>query len=293
MPSRAKCPVSDGPSPYIVGSGGTGMSRESVLSWLAIIVSVAAAAFTGLQWIEARHQTQLANEASIGFDINTEPTQRRLGVSIRNVGPGVLTIRSITYYVDHKIVTDINDAVEKAQLDPDNDHGIDLEAGDPMAVGDKVWVLDYRTKRKEEIKRAADFIENHFSVGVDYCSANGKCRFTCSNDGSCQHPGAHAATMRIDPVETNDPQSSLSTLSWDKLPDWLVAVGTLSAVLVALWQTHRQLLEAASRTYFEHATSALMTAVEDFSANGRPDGSPRNDRRHWLTFARALEPYKD
>ncbi len=77
--------------------------------------------------------------------------------------------------------------------------------------------------------------------------------------------------------------------SWaDKMPDWLVAVGTIGAVVVALWQTRAQRTEATSRSYYEQATAALRKAVEDFSAKVTPESRPLNDRRHWLNFARGI-----
>lgn len=75
----------------------------------------------------------------------------------------------------------------------------------------------------------------------------------------------------------------------DKLPDWLVAAGTLSAVVVALWQSQGARKESASKTYFERAESAIRVAVQDFLARTDDDGGPVNDRRHWLNFARAIK----
>lgn len=74
----------------------------------------------------------------------------------------------------------------------------------------------------------------------------------------------------------------------DKLPDWLVAAGTLGAVFVALFQGRANVRESASRTYFDHALSTLETAVSDFTRKTDAHGRPLNDRRHWLNFARAV-----
>ena len=73
-----------------------------------------------------------------------------------------------------------------------------------------------------------------------------------------------------------------------KGPAWLAAIGTTSAVAVALWQNRGQRKESASRIYFEKAETALRTAVEDFLSKTTPEGRPLNDRRHWLNFARAI-----
>jgi len=74
----------------------------------------------------------------------------------------------------------------------------------------------------------------------------------------------------------------------DKLPDWLVAIGTLGAVWVALWQVFAQRAESTSRTYYDQAATALRSAVEDFSGEVLANGRPVNKRRHWLNFARGI-----
>jgi hypothetical protein len=155
---------------------------------IAIIVSIAAAVFTGLQWLEARHQRQLNAQANIGIDIDTDFTQRRLGISIHNAGPGVASIRSIAYYVDHKVVNDseFDDALTAAHLIPDREVGLILDPGEPLAVGETNWLFDYRARGKDEKARAEEFIENHLAIGVTYCSLDGQCKTECSTAGACQ-----------------------------------------------------------------------------------------------------------
>lgn len=79
----------------------------------------------------------------------------------------------------------------------------------------------------------------------------------------------------------------------DKLPDWLVAAGTIGAVWVALFQGRSQRRESASRTYFDAALSAVETAVKDFLGTPDGHGPPRNDRRHWINFARGIGNARD
>ena len=71
-------------------------------------------------------------------------------------------------------------------------------------------------------------------------------------------------------------------------PAWLAAIGTVSAVIVALWQILAQRRENASQLYFEKAETALRTVVEDFLGKTTPEGRPLNHRRHWLNFARGI-----
>jgi hypothetical protein len=229
--------------------------RRFLRDWAPLAISLAAAGFTGLQWFEARHQTQLANVSSIGFDIDTDPTERRLGISVRNAGPGIATVRSVSYYVDRKRIEDINAALEKAQLLADHEVGIDMESGEPLAAGETVWVLDYRPKRNDEKQRAMDFIEKHFSVGVEYCAANGQCSRTCSTVDQCQFTGAAVPTApaakhltRVTRAPGSAPPATSSESPWMILITyvgfWSTLVGALTAFTLASLGQWRRTLSA-------------------------------------------------
>jgi hypothetical protein len=71
--------------------------------------------------------------------------------------------------------------------------------------------------------------------------------------------------------------------------DWLTALGTCGAVIVALWQLRGSRDEAISQRYFERAELMLRTIVNDFLSKTDTEGRPANDRRHWLNFARGLD----
>jgi hypothetical protein len=73
------------------------------------------------------------------------------------------------------------------------------------------------------------------------------------------------------------------------LSDWLTAIGTCGAVIVALWQVRGARNESTSQRYFERAESMLRTVVNDFILKADTEGRPHNDRRHWLNFARGIE----
>lgn len=72
------------------------------------------------------------------------------------------------------------------------------------------------------------------------------------------------------------------------LIDLLVAIGTLGAVAVALWESLSQRADAASRVYFEEARRSLEIAIDTFLSKTDDAGRPLNDRLHWLNFARGL-----
>ena len=71
--------------------------------------------------------------------------------------------------------------------------------------------------------------------------------------------------------------------------DTAIAIGTIGAVIVALWQSAAGRRESQSRAYRDAAVQHLAIAVADFLGRSNlANGRPRNTRRHWLNFARAI-----
>jgi hypothetical protein len=150
---------------------------------IAIAISIAATFFTGLQWWEAREQRRLANNATVNVDVDTDPADNKLGVAVRNAGPGVATVKTVRYYVDGKLVTDMDDEIGAAKLDSNRLKEIEL-TDDAMAPGENVWILRF-IARKADRERAAEFFERHLNVAVSYCSAGGQCAIACADDKGC------------------------------------------------------------------------------------------------------------
>jgi multidrug resistance efflux pump len=50
------------------------MRSEDRLAWVAIIISTIAAVFTGLLWWDAHEQSQLASDATVTFEVDTDKT---------------------------------------------------------------------------------------------------------------------------------------------------------------------------------------------------------------------------
>ena len=163
-----------------------------VVSIIAIAIAAWAAVIAKSQLSESRYQRELAFHSTIGFEINTDLTQRRLGISIQNVGPGVAILRSITYYVDRRPVNDdeFEAALTAAHLDPSREVGDLFDPDEPLAVGQTIWLIDYRGRSKDEKVRATDFIANHLSVGIYHCSLDQQCKTECSAPGGCPLPRA-------------------------------------------------------------------------------------------------------
>lgn len=148
------------------------------LEWIAIIISLAAAGFTGLQWWEARQLLRLANDAFVNVEVDTDPSDYKLGFGVQNAGPGIAHIRSVTYYLDGKPVRSIDDVIDDAKLDYARLREIELKEDD-MAPGEIVWIARYNA-RKADLDRATDFFEKHLNVAVEYCSAGGRCATACA-----------------------------------------------------------------------------------------------------------------
>jgi hypothetical protein len=261
---------------------------KSILrDWVPLAVSLAAVAFTALQWLEARHETRLSHAALISFEIDTDPTERRLGVSLRNAGPGVATVRSVRYFVDRQPIDDIDTALEKAKLIADHEFDIELDAEDPVSVGETVWLIDYRPKSEDEKQRAIDFIEKHLSVGVEYCPAEGKCSRICSTENWCQFADAAVATAEAVPPPTqqspniNQGEASKERVNasiWNKwLPDPLVDYTLLLTIFTAILATagvfqFRFLIRAdrIAATNAETARQSAEIAEKSLVAANRP-----------------------
>jgi len=149
---------------------------------LSILIAVAAAAFTGMQWHEAHNQLLLSMTPSINFYTEDDPDEPPVGVAINNAGPGPAVIKSITYYVDRKPLRDVNEAIDYSKLNPDQIEYVELEENDTLAVTEKVWLLKYhkprggKVKQKEkELDDFVDFIDQKLGIEVLFCSVTAPC----------------------------------------------------------------------------------------------------------------------
>lgn len=151
----------------------------------ALVISAAAATFSGLQWHEARQQRQQQFDSSLVMDVDTELPQHMAGIAVRNVGPGIARVSSVTYYMDGKVVEGAADALEAERLDPDKDQGVDLDRGNSMAAGEIDWLVRYPVGRREEEERARDLFEEHLVIAMEYCTASGHRMRVCSLPDRC------------------------------------------------------------------------------------------------------------
>jgi hypothetical protein len=170
------------------------MNSKPRLDAIAIIVSIVAAlfaggatVFTGLQWWDARELGRLANDATVEVDVDTEPGRSKRGIFVRNAGPGVAHIKTVKYYVDGDLVSDINEPFERvAKLDSGRLGEVEIN-GSSLSPGERQQILRFDAKGKSEQDRAEDFFEVHLNAVVDYCTAGGRCDRSCADEkGPCR-----------------------------------------------------------------------------------------------------------
>jgi hypothetical protein len=75
----------------------------------SIGIVLAAAVFSGLQWLDARDQAFLTTKPHVDFDTEDDSDQPIVGIAIMNAGPGPALIKSVSFYVDRKPVADADE----------------------------------------------------------------------------------------------------------------------------------------------------------------------------------------
>jgi hypothetical protein len=156
--------------------------RLRLISAMSVLIALAASVSACIQAWDAHRQSRIANDASLGFDFDTDPG-KRLGIKLRNVGPGKVLINAVIYYVDNKPVADIGDVIVAAKFDAARFLQIDLK-DDWMGPGEVVPIFQYRPSTADR-DRAEAFVEEHMEVAVDYCTVGQRCEVKCSERGHC------------------------------------------------------------------------------------------------------------
>jgi hypothetical protein len=160
------------------------MNSKLRLDIVAIVISLVAALFTGLQWWDSRELGRLANDATVVVDVDSEPGRSKRGIIVRNAGPGIAHIKAVKYYVDGDLILDINEPFERvAKLDSRRLNEVEIN-GDTMSPGERQQILRFDASKSEQ-DRAEDFFESHLNVAVAYCSAGGRCESVCADPKHC------------------------------------------------------------------------------------------------------------
>ena len=94
-------------------------------------------------------------------------------------------VKAVRYFVDGNLIDDSAKILRYGQLDPDQDFGFYLEEGDTLGVGQRVWLIDYRTKNPKEMWRFVEFLGERINVEIEFCSIDSECWTRCSTKGAC------------------------------------------------------------------------------------------------------------
>ena len=173
---------------------------STILSVVAIVVSVIALLFSGLQWWDTHRQVQvsqnqllLAMKPSIDFDIENDADDLPAGVKIQSTGLAPAVIQSITYFIDKKPVGDAAGMLDSAGLgNAPNIDSLSFDKGDNLAVGENRWIVWSKTKprgkdEKQNLARFVELVDKHLAVEVKYCPVIvGDCYTKCSTIGMCR-----------------------------------------------------------------------------------------------------------
>ncbi len=166
------------------------MSRWQLVGAIVpILISLAAALFTGLMWRETHNQLALSMKPAVDFDTADDADDPPIGITIANAGPGPAVIKSVSYYVDRKQVKGPEEAAQSGNLDVDELSAFEFDEGDTLAVGEKEWLFRYRkTSKPDELQaqRYADFVGGHLGIEAEFCSVLGDCWIKCSTRGRCE-----------------------------------------------------------------------------------------------------------
>jgi hypothetical protein len=160
---------------------------------VAILISLAAAVFSGLQWLAMRDQVFVTTKPHVDFDIEDDSDEPVVGIAIINAGPGPAAIKAITFYVDRKPVADADEMGRTYAKLPaaELDYQI-MEPGDTLAVGEKIWLISYRKPRGGKVNQATktafgDFLDKSAAIEIKFCSVirETECWTKCSDKGRC------------------------------------------------------------------------------------------------------------
>jgi hypothetical protein len=210
-------------------------------TWLPLVVSLVAVAFTGLQWWDTHRYSTLQVRPSVDFYTEDDDTEKMVGIAIENGGPGPAIIMWIKYFVDGKEQSSLDDALRRAKFDPDQERNVEYDEGDVLPVGKQEWLVGQPTKQGQALDPFIDFIDDHLTVQAQFCSIAGECSTKCSTKRRCGAVGAPDQPHWWDAV------------TWVWFPG-LVLVGVIFYGIRVNWRLAYGLIEVLS-------ASALMLGI--------------------------------
>ena len=163
------------------------MDTGKIVSWVALVISILALVISVFQWREAvaqNRETAAQNARalmpSVGFFEDVGSGDSDIGIQLTNSGPGVALIKSVKFYVDGRLVRDVDVALANGGFDDGLSKGVAFSSEDSMAVGESDWLIDYLAS-DVQLDRLESFMDDRLNIDVEYCSVEGDhCRHKCS-----------------------------------------------------------------------------------------------------------------
>jgi hypothetical protein len=159
----------------------------TTIAIIGLVVAVASAIFSGLQWHEANQLKKLTFRASVSFYFENDKESSVVGWSVLNSGPGPAKIQSLDYFVNNVRAKDFYDAVIMSGINSDLIGGMLYQEGDNLLVGKTDWIYSLKPKKQKDqiVDRFIDFAGDHLGLSIRYCSIAGECETVCSWQGTC------------------------------------------------------------------------------------------------------------
>lgn len=155
------------------------------VSLVSLLFSGAALYVAASQAYYTRKHDSLMVRPLLDFAYQPDDIDPTVGISVENVGLGPARISTVKYFVDRVPMKDWDEVIDRGKLKSDLIATWELDKSDTLKVGEAVWLISRDTRNKAELKKFADFVNDHVAVQIVYCSLDNECRTECSWEGRC------------------------------------------------------------------------------------------------------------
>jgi hypothetical protein len=157
---------------------------------IAIAISVVALTLALMERSDIRREKAVEATPKVVFETATDMANMPIGISLTNQGSALAEVRNISYWVDGKMVGNVEQAMDSVGLE-DQEY-FEFEKNDILGVGQIRWLLSESTNptsrdEQKSVEHFKDVLEHHLAVGAEACSIfTGKCYRICSVPQHCE-----------------------------------------------------------------------------------------------------------
>lgn len=141
--------------------------------------------------VAAAGQPPVEGMPKISFITGEDRDLGQAGIEMKNAGPGVVTIKSVDYFIDGRRMRDEEAVIAVAPRGGRNAlQYTHLNSGARIGTNADTWLLflQKRDTRPREYETLTNFLSDSVAVGVNYCSEKNACADACSKAGACGSP---------------------------------------------------------------------------------------------------------